>query len=123
MVANPDLVYLLDQTAKVFRPAESVSAMVTAQNLSLQVASEPCHIQAMSPVERILGMGVEQDGDYWGFFHSTADVAVGDMVQGLSGPWAGTNFWLRTFATDTDVSGIEHRMAVLDVTPQTTGTT
>ncbi len=64
MVVNPDLIYMLDQSCTVLRPAESVGSMVTKQNLAVQVASEPCHIQAKSPTELVLGMGVEQRGEF-----------------------------------------------------------
>ena len=120
MVVNADLVYLLDQTAKVFRPAEATVSMVTVQNLALNESSVACHIQAKAVSELALAMGYEQAGRYDGFFHSTGDLAVGDLVQGQTGPWAGQNFWLRGFATDTDWPGIEHIMAELELTTEST---
>ena len=47
-------------------------------------------------------------------------LVVGDLVQGQTGPWAGRNFWLRGFGTDTDVEGIEHLMAELELTTEST---
>lgn len=123
MVVNPDLLYLLDQTCKVFRPVESTTSMVTKQNLALNESGVPCQIQAKSAFERSLGMGVEEAGDYWGFYHSTGDVQVGDLVQGQTGPYTGKNFWVRGFGTNTDWEGIEHLMAELHLTPVSTGAT
>jgi hypothetical protein len=123
MVVNPDLIYLLDQTCKVFRPTEATTNMVTAQALALNASAVPTHIQAKSVTERALGSGYEQAGDYWGFYHSTGDVAVGDLVQGQTGPHAGKNFWLRGFTTDTNIEGVEHLMAELELTTVSTGAT
>lgn len=121
MVVNPDLECLLDQTCKVFRPAEGTTSMVTKQNLALNEQNVPCHIQAKNAYERMLAMGYEEAGEYWGFYHSTGDLQVGDLVQAQTGPHTGLNFWLRGFGTNTDWPGIEHIMAELQLTPVSTG--
>lgn len=120
MVVNPDLACLLDQTCKVFRPTEATVNMVTQQNLALNESAVPCHIQVRAAMEPAKGFGYEPASVCDGFYHSTADLLIGDLIQAQTGPHTGRNFWMRGFATNTDWAGIEHIMAELEYTTEST---
>jgi hypothetical protein len=120
MVLNPDLLYLLDQQCDVLRPAEAQVGMRTMSNLASLSTGVAVHVQAMTPREMAYGYGYEQEGNYLAFFHSTQALAVGDMVRMTTGPHAAKRFWLRGEPTLTDVCGIQHTMASLEYTEDST---
>lgn len=118
MPTNPVLNSLLDQTATVFRPTETVTGGVTEQTLAASTGVET-HVQALTPDEAPRGYGYEELGDYQAFFNSTSDVAQGDLVQPEDGPYSGKNFWIRALFKS-EVVGIEHTMANLEFTTEST---
>lgn len=123
MATNPDLAYMLDHTARVDRPTESRGAggLTTATFSSTVVGSVPVHVQPVGPREVQRFWGAEITGTHQAFFNSTVGVARGDRIKLTSGPYASEEslFWLRAVRSYNTALG-EHKLALLDVTTEST---
>ena len=119
MTTNPDLTALLDQECTLFVATETVVNMRTQTSLS-GTTGVSCHIQAMTPDEVAKGFGYEKEGMYQAFFESTqSGVSVGNRVKQTDGPYTNLHWHIRTIEKS-DWAGLEHVMAILELTTEST---
>ena len=121
MTTNPDLTALLDQQCTLFVATETVVNMRTVTALAASTTGVSCHVQTMTPSEVAKGFGYEQEGMYQGFFESTqAGITVGNRLKQISGPYTNTHWHIRALGDKSDWPGLEHAMALLELTTEST---
>ncbi len=120
MTVNPDLTALLDQKCTLFVATETVVNMRTVTALAA-TAGISCHVQTLSPIEVAKGFGYEKEGMFQAFFESTqAGIDVGNRLKQTSGPYTNTQWHIRALGDVSDWVGIEHTMALLELTTEST---
>ena len=117
---NPALLWMLDQRATRFRPTETVTRGVTTTTWPTtgQSTGIRTFVQAMDPQEAQEIYGYEEDNGerrYLAFWHSTAALEYGDLVQATRGPYNGLKWWIRGLQLGED-PGSQHLETLLELT-------